>query len=1180
MPVEQPLSSASTGIENGITLVEASAGTGKTFAISMHVLRAIVELKIKIDQILVVTFTVAATEELKERIRARLIEGKNILSTVDGDFDDVLKQWADRVENKTLAVRLLDLALFDIDCIGVYTIHGFCQRMLTEQPLESGQLFDVELIGDAQPIKRNIVNDYWRATLYHFDERFCPLITEYYPDPESLYLSVAGAEDLLAELTPVAGSVARCCALIDLLFAEFKQWWLRNGSSIVAKLDQASGGGYLNKDINNNYGRWCQEIEQCVRASRPPSPQIIQWLRYDNLLAQLNGKKLKGLEKKKEFISSWELPGETVSSYIDAVDKLVLEIRLELAGQLRRMFPQRLEQHRKMTFDDLVIRLASAVSSPEGALLRQKIRQRYRMILIDEFQDTDSAQWQIFNILFCTSQHILYLIGDPKQAIYRFRGADIFSYFQARDKAQRILTLHQNFRSHPGLMEAVNGLFADTSFAGLPYRRVSPARNVEDGRLADNDGDLGGALAYCQLGARAGTQPRWSGGSAHERIRKWIVAEIARLISPKRGATIERSEQGIPSNAPLQPADIAILVRTNSQAQEYHDALSQVLIPSVIASKTSVFKTIECEQLLLVMRAVAAPSDMAGLKAAMSCDWFGLTGDYFVLLRGDESLMGQWVERFQAYHQVWQELGFLVMMSRLLINEKIFVNLSGLAQGERRIANIQHLCELVQEIIQVQGLTLEQTIIWLQKMISSNVGIDEMELRLESDGAAVAIVTMHGAKGLEYSITFCPYLMTGSRSAKKDRPVTKCYDQSNRLIVDLGSERFDENRVRAHEEEVQEDLRLAYVAITRAQLRCYLFWADIKGWAGNPGSFQSPLGKMLFPDGDGDFDAQHDHLQSLGRGNDTSYLLIDETTDEKFDYVPPAEDDIQLQAEKRGRRSFTTSRTLTSFSGLVSFTAHNEEVLPGAFDEKTIENRFLESSRLPGGVRFGNIVHDALEMMDFSDLATECYDEELANRLCQRHGLEVDQTGLKNLLKNSVTTRLFKPENAKPSFSLADIAPEQQVKELEFSLFMAPTTTADINRILGSQQTPPLLYREMEGFVNGYIDLICYHHGRYYVLDYKTNHLGNELVHYNSDALTAAMRAHSYGLQYWLYTLVVHRYLKRWLPDYSYRDHFGGVMYLFVRGMIPEQDGSGVFYSYPEEQVLMELDHCFGGEPC
>ena len=205
------LSSAATPIENGITLVEASAGTGKTFAISMHVLRAIVELEIKVDRILVVTFTVAATEELRERVRSRLIAAKKSLKNSEGGDDDVLAAWTARIADKDHAVGLLDLALLDIDCIGIFTIHGFCQRMLSEQPLESGQLFDIELRADVEMVRRNVVNDFWRTTFYRLDRRFCSLIAECYPDPEALFLSVAGADDLLAELIPEKGSVDQSC---------------------------------------------------------------------------------------------------------------------------------------------------------------------------------------------------------------------------------------------------------------------------------------------------------------------------------------------------------------------------------------------------------------------------------------------------------------------------------------------------------------------------------------------------------------------------------------------------------------------------------------------------------------------------------------------------------------------------------------------------------------------------------------------------------------------------------------------------------------------------------------------------------------------------------------------------------------------------------------------------------
>ena len=326
------LSSASTPIEKGITLVEASAGTGKTFAISMHVLRAIVELEIQVDQILVVTFTVAATEELRERVRSRLIAAKMSLKDREDAHDEVLRAWTARIEDKEHAVALLDLALLDIDCLGIFTIHGFCQRMLSEQPLESGQFFDIELRADVQLVRRNVVNDFWRATFYRFDKRFCSLITECFPDPETLFLSIAGADDPLAELIPEKGSFDQCCRRIDLHFGEFKCWWQRHGPTLLDNLDRASRGGYLNKELNNSYANWCQEIAQHIASSRLPGSDLVKWLQDDNLLSHLNGNRLRGEEKKKAFIAEWILPGKSVRHYIEAVDRMILEIRPGTGG--------------------------------------------------------------------------------------------------------------------------------------------------------------------------------------------------------------------------------------------------------------------------------------------------------------------------------------------------------------------------------------------------------------------------------------------------------------------------------------------------------------------------------------------------------------------------------------------------------------------------------------------------------------------------------------------------------------------------------------------------------------------------------------------------------------------------------------------------------------------------------
>ena len=912
-----------------------------------------------------------------------------------------------------------------------------------------------------------------------------------------------------------------------------------------------------------------------VANEAPPQRHLVEWLANDTLISGLNGKRLRGVEKKQHYIASWPLPGSIIVDYISAVDNLILQFRLNLTHELRSTVPLRLRESGRMSFNDLVIMLASALTSGRGKALRQMIRKRYEIILIDEFQDTDSAQWNIFRTLFHSGRHTLYLIGDPKQAIYRFRGADIHSYFEAREAAHRNFTLHRNFRSHPELVTAINQLLKHVNFSGIGYSMVEPGLRAESSRLIDNE-TTWKPLICCQLENHSELDVSWSGGAAHERIRKWVVAEIVRLITLDSTVKIEEGDhQGSQIHRPVEPADIAILVRTHNQAQHYQEELSAHSIPSIVASKTSIFSTEECQQLLLVISAVATPSTIQ-LKAALSCDWFGLREDAFKEMKRDEAQLDKWSARFQYYNRLWQETGFLPMLMALLRTEKVFVQLSSLPRGERRIANIQHCSELIQEQVQQEGYSPQQTVAWLQNMMVKDAGLKDTELRLESDSDAVRIVTIHSSKGLEFPVTFCPYLMASSNVSAGVRTSVKCHDSNGRLLVDLGSEYFMDHARLAQQEDDQEELRLAYVAITRARLRCYLFWADIKGWGKNPGSFESSLGKVLFPEGGCDFISQKNRLRARAQEGCFSHAIISQDHVQADVYRPRETKENVLQARLRGNRSLSTSRSLTSFSNLVSSSSYRDNTLSKAFDEKEVVVTENQNISLPGGVRLGNVVHDALELLSFSEIASQSYDDEILYRLCQRYNLDAEITHLKTLLRNSVTTDLSAPAESMISFTLADVPPENQVKELNFSLHITPTTTNDLNRILATQQTyTPLHFRELDGFINGFIDLVCLYDGRYYVIDYKTNNLGEHREDYAGEALTSAMQSHNYGLQYWLYTIVVHRFLKRWLSDYSYQVHFGGVMYLFVRGMNPAYKGSGVFYSLPEEHLVEALDRCF-----
>jgi exodeoxyribonuclease V beta subunit len=1168
-------------ILRGINLIEASAGTGKTFSIAMLVLRAVVELGLKIDEIQVVTYTGAATEELRERIRDRLLEARQQLPGDSfkggkrcGKGDEQLDNWLATVEPSGLVRQRLDMALLDVDRAPIQTIHAFCQTVLQEQALESGQLFDLEVTADVAPIRDRLVEEFWRTRLYPLAPRYARLVCSSFAGPGQLYQSIAGAENLLCEVLPASLSVSAACVDLDRSLAALSRWWSASGRELLSWLHEARQGGYLLAAAADDLPRLAGELTASLEQGLAPVAGTVTWLTEAHLLGALHGVRLRGPERKNEFIATAPLPGAIADGYLAAVEQLLCAVRVELAHFLRSGVGEGVRRQGLIGFDDLITGLADAVSRPSGAPLCRLVGGRYRMALIDEFQDTDSAQWSIFSRLFGAGDHYLYLIGDPKQAIYRFRGADICSYFLAKQQADRCLTLQYNFRAHPGLMTAVNRLLRGVSIAGQPYRSVQPARTADQGRLVESGHD-GAALLYCQLGLPPADKS-WSSETAGEAIGSWVVAEAARLLSDSGPRCVTGAGCDSGGGRVLRPEDLAVLVRSNAEAAAYHQRFRRIGIPAVVTGRHSVFQTPECESLLQVLQAIAWPTDRSLLKTALSCDWFGLDGREHYRIGTDEAALSAIQQRFHLYLTRWQEQGFLPMFTTLLRDEQILPNLGCRPDARRRLANIQHVAELVQQHQQRAHLSCEQTISWLHEAAGGDEVVEDALVRLADDGRALQIVTMHSAKGLEFAVVFCPSLLTPTYQ-HRDLSVVFAHDELGRRVCDLGSERFGVHRERELDEERQENLRLAYVAITRATLRCYLLWADIAQRGQRPSSFASPLGYLLFAGAAADHAEQVAHLQGLGSQEACGYRLI-EAQQSPLSYRPGTALHPLVGPRARGQRLLQAVRTRTSFSALAMLgSRYNGEQAAGAFDEWSRLSGDEPETPLPGGVRFGSVVHEILEEYDFGELAATDFNEQILADRCRSAGLAVAVPALRELLRRCVTTPLLPAREPLATFSLADLDRLQLVKEMAFTLALSPGSTVQINELLAVDPAcAPLSYRDLGGYLTGFIDLVCTHAGRYYLVDYKTNQLVGDNA-YGCESLLTAMRAHHYGLQYWLYTVVLHRSLRCWLPDYRYERHFGGVIYPFLRGMHPDCPGGSVYFTVPDGDRVARLERCFAG---
>ncbi|NOQ13080.1 MAG: exodeoxyribonuclease V subunit beta [Methyloprofundus sp.] len=1156
-----------TELKPGINLLEASAGTGKTYAIAMLALRFVVEQNYAIDQLLIVTFTKAATKELKERVRARLVEAKQFFTGQSlENFDATISEWAEELVangeiDEQLAIQRLNSALLSIDQAGIFTIHGFCQRLLKEHALESGQMFDVELSDETAAVRQQMAEDFWRTQIYPRNTWEVSLLCHQYETPDGLLASLGNYPATLA-IYPELENLEDLLIALKTQALNAKKSLAQQGEHLKACVEL----GYFKKPLTDKFSATYQSLAQWLEATAAntepfnclcPNEASFKLLTAEHLAAEIRVKQ----KDKLDFDSA---PFDLLYEYSQ---KVSLILRRALAAELQDNLEIRLQQLNIMSHDSLISRTAEALSSAGGELLVAAISQQYRVALIDEFQDTDQNQWHIFSHLFAAAEQYLYLIGDPKQAIYKFRGADIHSYLQAKLQAQYHYTLGQNWRSHPDLVQGINQFFKQRDnpfvFQDLEFNAVEAAKELTDGALVHNNQALPPFVLW-QLAESDAKSGFWTNSKAADEVKIAVTDEILNLLSADITLQSDKITRAI------KPADIAILVRTNKQAVLYQEVLGLAGIPSVLNSTASVFSSVEAQNLYTVMQALAQPADMLLLKHALSLAWFGFDGQQLYQLLNDEVQIGAWITRFQDYHELWQKKGFMAMMLRFLSVEKVRVHLTRTQQAERQITNLHHLLELVQQASLEEHLGLQKTIAWLRAAMTAENASDAQQLRLESDDDAVKIVTMHRSKGLEYPIVFCPYLWGRSDRLEKEQQTIVCHSDDE-MLVDLGSDLFEQHREISLEEELAEDLRILYVALTRAKYRCYVTWLDARS---SKKTNQSALAYLLYEQADLSFTEQQGILKQLVEDHPDSFTYQLLATGEDLQGTYQAAEIMDHLSVTAQKRHLYSNWQMSSYTALSYLSLHEAPELPLDKAQEVNGTAPLAEQAplaLAKGAHTGNVIHDLLENISFTALAAREDISQQRDIACQRYGLEIDTPDIINeLLYQTVNTPLD-PDDTE--FYLANLDEHSCLKEMPFYLRLSDFATEEINFILQECAAfQSLSDKQMQGYLTGFIDLIFVYQQRYYVLDYKSNALSD----YQPESLTQAMREHNYGLQYWLYSVVLHQYLQKRLPDYQFAEHFGGVRYLFVRGMQTEQPMSGVYSDMPDEQRVNELAEVFG----
>ncbi|MBL0681698.1 exodeoxyribonuclease V subunit beta [Aeromonas dhakensis] len=1171
---------------HGERLIEASAGTGKTYTIAGLYLRLLLghgplieegadagqasahERPLSVTEILVVTFTEAATAELRGRIRGRIHEAR--LAFMRGQSGDaLLAQLLEEVADHELAARRLLAAERQMDEAAVFTIHGFCQRMLKQNAFESGALFETEFLTDDSQLRLQAVSDYWRAEFYPVDKTLASAVRALWPSPAALLREMNGwLDNSELEMRPPTGDetlAARHQAAMGRI-AAVKREWLAQVDEIRRQTD-----GHISRYTGKNYEGWLAKIADWAQdeASGYAIPKELE--RFGQTVLEENLKK------------GGAVPTLPLFSEIDAllasrpgIRDLILQ-RAAVVVRSRMQASKR--QAHQLSFDDLLKDLDGALGSSLGERLCERIRATYRVAMIDEFQDTDPQQYRIFYRLYGGHQDTaLLMIGDPKQAIYGFRGADIFTYIQARRNVSAHYTLGRNWRSSGTLVAAVNGLFerAKDPFiyeADIPFLSVEAQGKSKALRL---DGEAAPVLHCWQLTG----QPTFNRGDYQSKMARATAAEIHRLL------TLAREGKALIGSEPVKAGDIAVLVRTGAEGKLVQQELARLAIASVyLSNRESVLEQVEAREILLILHACQNPSEERSLRAALATGLFDLDAKALDELASDERAWENAVQEFMEYRKVWHKRGVLAMLRALLHRRNLASSLLASPYGERRLTNFLHLGELLQQVS--SELDGEYALLrWLGEAVNRQSGQDaEQILRLESERKLVQIVTIHKSKGLEYPLVFLPFICS-HRSA--DTPLYHEADEAgNRTILDLTG--AEDSLAEADKERLAEDLRLLYVALTRGVYATWLGLAPVRSGNGKSEKtdlHQTAIGYLLQKGEEGDAATLATALSALAE--DLPGVAVGEPSLTRP--VPlPAEEELLGEPQVR-RFGGTLERDwwISSYSGLAAQGhGHSKGVLanPGFDDEVVTEAAALAAEEpvqapqpsiftFPKGARPGTLLHSLFETIDFESAAGEPLAQHIATLLAQdgfdESWTQVLQQQVEAVLGTPLETGFGEPVR------LRDLAPERKQVELEFFLPMGRVTAPALTALCQqhdplSRGNKPLSFATVQGMLKGFIDLVFEWQGRWYLLDYKSNHLGMSPTDYSRPALEQAMVEHRYDLQYQLYSLALHRLLTLRLPGYDFDQHFGGVFYLFLRGM-PQ---GGIFHTRPSRELVLGLDRLF-----
>lgn len=1178
-------------------VVEASAGTGKTYTIVGIYIRLLLEKKPDVDRILVMTFTNKATSELRGRILARLRECIKVIDTGNAPEDPFLIQVLNQFsgDQREQSLSILKKAVRNFDDSRIFTIHGFCQRVLNEEALHAGVPFDMEII-QHDSLLLEAAEDFWREFMEingaeGGGELKISRLMKYGKSPRELISSKglktlfdsAGAQ-IEGASHPDPDNVFRdAMELRDVM----KREWEQNRDEIEKELLENDLSGFTDRNVTSR----CRKMASFLNDAKLKEDTFdqLQYFTSDYVHDEAN------LKKNKNRLPA-ELPFfDLCNRYFQMADDLK-RAETALLEQVRRDILNRRQdksiQSGALTYNDLLTTLLDALKNPDrGPGLSEKLLKNYPYALVDEFQDTDTIQYSIFDSIYPKKGegHSLMMIGDPKQAIYAFRGADVFTYFKAKQEGNPDgWSLGRNFRSTPKLIEAVNRIFDSTgdrpfiedeitfepSDAGHPERGQEylynerepvPFRFIAMDGVQSNKGDV-----KSQVYRQTAVQVRNLLTDTSVRIRDEITNEMRTV----------------------NPGDIAVLINSHRDAVQIKKRLKEAGIDSVTYSQEKVFDTFEAKRLEMVMNAVLNPFNRKAVNSALLSGLFGTEIGNLVRISEEEEARQNLVNELQELHETWQRRGFMAMYRSLFHRSDRITQLAVWANSERILMNLGQLADLASTAETNDRLDPSALHSWyLKEMVNPNKS-DEQSLLLESDRNLVKISTIHGSKGLQFPVVICATLWEGMES--KDMFIRYHKEGSDQLTLNIDRaetpERSEAGRL-GKMESIAEDVRKAYVALTRAKYECRVIWAT------HSQSHLSGLG-AAFLGRDKLTAVMNDKVKEEHTALNEDTLLnpirkaaerypeliamkpfSDTEADPATIQLAMKADDLQKRTYS-GRSELKVRRRIESFSSLAGH--HTEAAEP---DYDRITGRYVDSMMLPDtpvtersvftfpkGPVAGTAIHKLFEHEDFRfDTAAKDDHSKMIPDVLDSYGIGEEWTGVARAMIRDVAGADL------GELALHLVKPSDELREMEFNFPVGKPDSEELYRIIRNKTGSSFETNKLEQYLTGFIDLIVRQNGKFYILDYKSNYLGDTPEDYSREAIEGEMKAAGYDLQYHIYTVALKKYLEQRMPDFAFDKDFGGVYYLFVRGMRRGEDTS-YFFDKPASGVILELEQYLGGE--